>query len=128
MSKYSVAPVIDEDYVSRYLMPVDDIVYTYVDDNDHVTSYYSVPYTSVKTGIHIKQAYMFYDTGEGDLKDAVILARNAGFDVYNTIDVGLDSDILSASKFMEGNGHNHCYVYNWYCGDIHRNSIFMRFF
>jgi glycylpeptide N-tetradecanoyltransferase len=128
MSKYSIAPVIDEDYVSRYLMPVDDIVYTYIDDNDHVTSYYSVPYTSVKTGIHIKQAYMFYDTGVGDLKNAVILARNAGFDVYNTLDVGLDSDILSASKFMEGNGHNHCYVYNWSCGDIHRNSIFMRFF
>lgn len=128
MSKYSVAPVIDEEYVSRCLMPVDGLIYTYIDDNDHVTSYYAVPYTSVKTGIHIKQAYMFYDTGDGDLKDAVILARNAGFDVYNTLDVGLDSDILSASKFMQGNGHNHCYVYNWSCGDIPSKSIFMRFF
>lgn len=128
MSKYSVAPVIDEDYVSRWLMPIDGLIYTYIDDTDHVTSYYSAPYTSVKTGVHIKQAYMFYDTGKGDLKEAVILARNAGFDVYNTLDVGLDLDILSTSKFMEGNGHNHCYVYNWSCGDIHRDDIFMRFF
>ena len=128
MSKYSIAPVIDEEYVTRWLLPIEGLVYTYIDDTDHVTSYYSVPYTSVKSGIRINQAYMFYDTGKGDLKDAVILARNAGFDVYNTLDVGLECSTLSDSKFMKGNGHNHCYVYNWSCGDISPENIFMRFF
>ncbi len=129
MSKYAIAPIIDEDYVTRWLSPVDDIVYTYINETTgHVTSYYSVPYTSVKTGIRVKQAYMFYDTGKGNLKDATVLARNAGFDVYNTLDVGLDSSTLRAHRFMMGNGHNHCYVYNWSCGDIGSREIFMRFF
>ena len=70
---------------------------------------------------------MFYDTGD-ELKSAAILARNAGFDVYNTLDVGLKHSTLRDSKFMEGNGHNHCYVYNWSCGDIPPDKISMRFF
>ena len=129
MSSYKVAPVIDETYVKRWLLPVEDIVYSYIDDTTgHFTSYYCVPYTSVKNGIHVKQAYMFYDTGKGDLKDAVLLARNAGFDVYNTLDVGLDTDILRVSRFMHGSGYNHCYVYNWSCGYIESEKIFMRIF
>src|SRR5210317_63182 len=129
MSRYAVAPVIDEAYVKRWLLPVEDIVYSYIDDSTgHFTSYYCVPYTSVKTGTHVKQAYMFYDTGKGVLKDAVILARNVGIDVYNTLDVGLDVDILRTSKFMEGSGYNHCYVYNWSCGDMESDKIFMRIF
>jgi glycylpeptide N-tetradecanoyltransferase len=129
MSRYAVAPVIDESYVKRWLLPVEDIVYSYIDDSTgHFTSYYCVPYTSMKTGILVKQAYMFYDTGKGDLKDAVILARNVGIDVYNTLDVGLDIDILRTCKFMQGSGYNHCYVYNWSCGDIKSDKIFMRIF
>src|SRR6056300_2052097 len=127
MSKYSVAPVIDEAYVTRWLISVKDVVHSYIDETGHVTSYYCVPYTSVKTGIHVKQAYMFYDTGD-ELNSAAILARNAGFDVYNTLDVGLKHSTLRESKFMEGNGHNHCDVYNWSCGTISPENIFMRFF
>jgi len=127
LSKYSVAPVIDEAYVTRWLISVKDVVHSYIDETGHVTSYYCVPYTSVKTGILVKQAYMFYDTGN-ELNSAAILARNAGFDVYNTLDVGLKHSILRESKFMEGNGHNHCYVYNWSCGTISPENIFMRFF
>jgi glycylpeptide N-tetradecanoyltransferase len=128
LSKYSVAPVIDEAYVTRWLISVKDVVHSYIDETTgHVTSYYCVPYTSVKTGILVKQAYMFYDTGN-ELNSAAILARNAGFDVYNTLDVGLKHSILRESKFMEGNGHNHCYVYNWSCGTISPENIFMRFF
>lgn len=128
MSRYSIAPVIDEAYVRRWLLPKDGIVYSYLNDENHFTSYYSVPYISNNLGESVKQAYMFHDTGDGDLKSAVILARNAGFDVYNTLDVGLDSGILSSSRFMKGNGHNHCYVYNWSCGDVPSDKIYMRFF
>lgn len=128
MNNYSISPVIDEAYVRRWLLPKDGIVYSYIDDDGHFTSYYSVPYTSNKFGERVQQAYMFHDTGDGDLKSAIILARNAGFDVYNTLDVGLDSSTLRASKFMKGNGHNHCYVYNWSCGDIPSDKVYMRFF
>lgn len=128
MSTYAIAPVIDEEYVRRWLLPKNGIVYSYIDDNLHFTSYYSVPYISNKFNERIEQAYMFYDTDDGNLKSAVILARNAGFDVYNTLDVGLDPSVLSDSKFIKGNGHNHCYVYNWSCGDVPSDKIFMRFF
>ena len=128
LKEYSIAPHIDDAYVRRWLVPKDGIVYSYIDGDKGFTSYYAVPYTSVKTGIEVKQAYMFYDTSDGDMRDAVILARNTGFDVYNTLDVGLSMSTLRDSKFMKGNGHNHCYVYNWSCGDILPNEIFMRFF
>ena len=128
MSQYSIAPVIDESYVRRWLLPKCEIVYSYLNEEGHFTSYYSVPYRSVKTQMYINQAYMFYDTGRGDLKSAVMLARNAGFDVYNTLDIGLNPSTLRDSKFLKGNGHNHCYVYNWSCGDIPPDKISMRFF
>lgn len=128
LEKYSIAPVIDEAWVRRWLLPKEGVVYTYFDeDTGHVTSHYCVPYTSVKTGIVVKQAYMFYNTSD-TFEDGIILAKNYGFDVYNTLDIGLDTDMLRASKFMVGSGHNHCYVYNWSCGMVSRENIFMRFF
>ena len=126
MESYDVAPVIDESWVRRWLMPKENIVYSYVGKNGF-TSYYEVPYTSVKTRVRVRQAYMFFNTSS-DFKDASILSRNAGFDVYNTLDVGLKHEMLEANKFMKGNGHNHCYVYNWSCGRSSFSKIYMRFF
>ena len=50
----------------------------------------------------------------GDVyNDAFILARNQGYDVFNTLDVGIDSEDLEKMKFMKGTGHNYYYLFNW---------------
>ena len=47
------------------------------------------------------------------VRDALILARNDGADVFNCLDVMKNQEFLNELKFGAGDGHLQYYVYNW---------------
>ena len=50
----------------------------------------------------------------GDVyNDAFLLAKNLGYDVFNTLDVGADIQHLENMKFIKGNGYVYYYLFNW---------------
>ena len=113
LKKFKLSLYIDESYVRHWILPRKDTVYTYLsDEKDQFATFYSLDYVHKSSGEIIKQAYTFYNVGNC-LKDAIIMARNRGFDVYNCVNVGVDEDELREHKFMEGTGYNHYYLWNW---------------
>jgi len=113
LKKFKFSLNIDESYVKHWILPRKDTVYTYInDENDQFTTFYSLDYLHKPSGEIVKQAYTFYNVGHC-LKDAIIMARNRGFDVYNCVNVSVDIEELREHKFTEGTGHNHYYLWNW---------------
>jgi glycylpeptide N-tetradecanoyltransferase len=49
------------------------------------------------------------------MRDALILARNEGADVFNALDLMHNSTMLESLKFGPGDGILHYYFYNYRC-------------
>ena len=45
--------------------------------------------------------------------DALALARGAGHDVYNCLDISTNASILADLKFAPGDGRLRYYLFNW---------------
>ena len=112
--KFKIAPVIDEQWVRHWLLPI----HSYVnDETDGFISFYEIPYDRVDETDTVKQVYGLYMVGDV-YNDAFILARNQGYDVFNTLDVGTDPEDLEKLKLMKGTGHVYYYLFNW---GLHEN-------
>jgi glycylpeptide N-tetradecanoyltransferase len=107
--QFKVAPVIDKTWVKHWILPI----HSYVnDETDDFISFYEIPYDRVDGTDTVKQVYNFYIVGDV-YNDAFILARNKGYDVFNTLDVGQNCSDLERLKFIKGSGHVHYYLFNW---------------
>lgn len=107
--QFKVAPVIHKEWVKRWILPI----HSYVnDETDDFISFYDIPYDRVDGSESVKQAYAFYVVGDV-YNDAFLIAKNLGYDVFNTLDVGLNTDDLEKLKFMKGSGHIYYYLFNW---------------
>lgn len=65
-------------------------------------------------------AYCYYNVATSVslpelMKDALILAKQAGADVFNALDVMQNATFLKDAKFGIGDGHLQYYIYNWSC-------------
>ncbi len=49
------------------------------------------------------------------MNDALILAKNLDFDVFNALDVMENTKFLEPLKFGRGDGNLQYYLYNWKC-------------
>lgn len=47
------------------------------------------------------------------MKDALIFARNKGYDVFNALDITQNSEYFTELKFHPGDGNLNYYLYNW---------------
>jgi len=82
------------------------------DETDEFISFYDISYDRVDGSDSVKQAYTFYMVGDV-YNDAFLIARNLGYDVFNTLDVGRETSKLEKLKFMKGTGHVYYYLFNW---------------
>ena len=111
--QFKIAPVINKDWVKRWILPINSYVN---DETDDFISFYDISYNRLDETHEIKQAYSFYIVGDV-YNDAFIIARNLGYDVFNTLNVGHTRDNLEKLKFIEGNGHLYYYLFNWMTQD-----------
>jgi len=106
------------------------VVYSYVvaDASGKVTdlvSFYELPSTIMNHPKYngMRAAYSYYNVAKTVawdklMYDALILAKQLDFDVFNALDVMQNATFLEELKFKIGDGHLQYYLYNWKCKEM----------
>ncbi|KAJ3165163.1 Glycylpeptide N-tetradecanoyltransferase 2 [Irineochytrium annulatum] len=141
LSRFDVSVIMSEEEVKHWLMPLPGVVFSCVVEDPgsgEITdfySFYSLPSSAIgnKLHTHINAAYLFYyapkDMGENKsrvhalLKDALILARNNGFDVFNCLNLMANDVFLEELKFGKGDGNLYYYLYNYRCREVEHGQM-----
>lgn len=130
LSKFKLAVEIDEAEFAHWLLPRTGVVDSFVltDGQGVVTdmcSFYHLPSTIIKHPKHgnLFAAYSFYNVATSmslkDLmKDALVLARNRGMDVFNALNLMENEQFLADLMFGVGDGKLRYYLYNWQCPEM----------
>lgn len=66
--------------------------------------------------LNVAYSYYYFNNKHALLdlsKDALILAKEKGYDVYNALDIMKNDEYLKELKFGVGDGNLHYYFYNW---------------
>ena len=125
----AVAPKWDsDDLVEHWLLPRDNVVYSYVverrsKNSTGVTdffSFYLLPSSVLdSTDEGVNAAYCYYSAASQSsiaeiLRCAIICANNKGFDVFNALNIlEMDKQTLIDLKFNEGDGFLNYYLFNY---------------
>ncbi|XP_018318725.1 glycylpeptide N-tetradecanoyltransferase [Agrilus planipennis] len=134
LKRFDLAPVFSEDDFVHWFMPQEGIVDSFVVENDGVitdfVSYYTLPSTVMHHPVHktLKAAYSFYNVSTKApwvdlMNDALISAKQLGFDVFNALDLMDNKEFLEPLKFGIGDGNLQYYLYNWKCPNMPPNKI-----
>lgn len=130
LSKFDLAPIFHPEEFQHWFIPQTGIIDSFVIANEagEITdfiSYYSLPSTVMNHPVHktLKAAYSFYNVSTKTpwvdlMTDALISAKNAGFDVFNALDLMDNKEFLSTLKFGIGDGDLQYYLYNWRCPNM----------
>lgn len=127
LKKFSLVPVFNEEEFCHWFIPRPGIVDSYVVEGSDkqltdFVSFYTLPSTVMHHPVHksLKAAYSFYNVSTRTLwpdlmQDALIVAKNMGFDVFNALDLMENKQFLEQLKFGVGDGNLQYYLYNWRC-------------
>ena len=124
---FAVAPVLSEAEVKHLLLPRAGVVYSFVVEDPEAAgtitdflSFYSLPSTVIQSATHdtLRAAYSYYNvagkaTIQRLMEDALILAKQRDFDVFNALDLMDNAQFLKDLKFGIGDGNLQYYLYNW---------------
>ncbi|EEC06084.1 N-myristoyl transferase, putative [Ixodes scapularis] len=129
LTKFDLAPVFSEDEFRHWFLPRLDIVDSYVveaegEDGAKVltdfVSFYSLPSTVMHHAVHkvLRAAYAFYSVATSVplvelMRDALVVTKNNGYDVFNALDLMDNKEFLEKLKFGIGDGNLQYYLYNW---------------
>ena len=126
----------NKEEVVHFMLPREDVVYSYVicdPDTNEITdfiSYYNLPSTCLKSEKHkqIKAAFCYYIVPKKHsikelMKEALILAKNDKFDVFNALDIMDNKEAFDDLHFGMGNGNLYYYLYNWSITDTPTDKI-----
>lgn len=127
--KFKLSPVFSQEEFQHWFLPRTQIIDTYIVERNGVItdliSFYTLPSTVVNNQLHksIKAAYAFYNVAtsmslQDLMQDALILAKNDGFDVFNALDLMDNKQFLEHLKFGVGDGNLQYYLYNWKCPSV----------
>nr|CAG4644753.1 EOG090X055U [Leptodora kindtii] len=134
LNKFDLAPCFDEEDFRHWFYPREGIVDCFVVENGGVitdlVSYYTLPSTVMHHPVHnsLKAAYSFYNASTATpwtdlINDALVTAKNSGFDVFNALDLMENKTFLEPLKFGIGDGNLHYYLYNWRCPSMPSNKV-----
>ncbi|XP_035902563.1 glycylpeptide N-tetradecanoyltransferase [Anopheles stephensi] len=129
LQRFNLTPAFDEAEMRHWFLPQNGIIDCFVvEDPAHpgtitdMVSYYTLPSTVMHHAVHkyVKAAYSFYNVSTRTpwldlMNDALISAKNLGFDVFNALDLMDNQKFLTALKFGIGDGNLQYYLYNWRC-------------
>jgi len=120
----------------HWFTPREGVVNSYVVE-DPVTkevtdmlSFYTLPSTIIGKEKYkvLKAAYSFYNVRTKTswkelMHDALILAKQLNFDVFNALNVMENDAFLKELKFGIGDGHLQYYLYNWLCKPMEPKEV-----
>lgn len=123
---YRVAPAFDVEEAGHWLLPRERVVYSFV-IADAVTqeitdfvSFYALSSTVIGNTKHseLNAAYGYYYAATkvpltALITEALIIAKEKGFDVFNVLTLMQNQAFLKELKFGQGDGFLRFYFYNW---------------
>ncbi|KAM0938263.1 putative glycylpeptide N-tetradecanoyltransferase [Dioscorea sansibarensis] len=126
LRQFAVAPEFDEDDVEHWLLPVENVVDSYLVESPETheitdfCSFYTLPSSILNNPNYslLKAAYSYYNVSTKTplqqlMNDALITAKKNDYDVFNALDVMHNESFLKELKFGPGDGHLHYYLYNY---------------
>uniref|UniRef100_A0A182NFK0 Glycylpeptide N-tetradecanoyltransferase n=1 Tax=Anopheles dirus TaxID=7168 RepID=A0A182NFK0_9DIPT len=137
LQRFNLTPAFDETEMRHWFLPQNGIIDCFVvEDPAHpgtitdMVSYYTLPSTVMHHAVHkyVKAAYSFYNVSTRTpwldlMNDALISAKNLGFDVFNALDLMDNKQFLVPLKFGIGDGNLQYYLYNWRCPSMQPEDV-----
>jgi len=134
LKKFELAPIYNEEEFIHWFLPRDEIVDSFVVENNGIVtdfaSFYHLPSTIMHNPQYktLKAAYSFHNVATKTpfidlMNDLLISAKNLGLDVFNALDLMDNETVLEQLKFGIGDGNLQYYIYNWKCPTIPTNKI-----
>jgi glycylpeptide N-tetradecanoyltransferase len=128
LKKFEIHAIFSKEEIKHWFTPLDKVVYTYVVENPDTLeitdffSFYSLPSSILQHNKYntLFAAYSFFNvattvTLKELIKNALIMAKIKGFDVYNTLNIMDNQTILNDLLFGMGDGTLKYYFYNFQC-------------
>ncbi|GAX73599.1 hypothetical protein CEUSTIGMA_g1050.t1 [Chlamydomonas eustigma] len=128
LAKFRITQVFDEQEVAHWFRCLPNVVEAYVVESPtgvitDLVSFYNLPSSILGHPEHteLNAAYMYYTVpGSVSIKDlmtdAMIVAKNKGYDVFNALNLLENETFLKDLKFGIGDGNLHYYLFNWRMG------------
>ncbi|KAI3983038.1 hypothetical protein MKX01_035319 [Papaver californicum] len=126
LRQFIVAPDFDEDDVEHWLLPTENVVDSYLVESPETheitdfCSFYTLPSSILGNQNHsiLKAAYSYYNVSTKTpllqlMNDALIVAKQRDYDVFNALDIMHNESFLKELKFGPGDGQLHYYLYNY---------------
>ncbi|KAL4190267.1 hypothetical protein AMTRI_Chr07g23860 [Amborella trichopoda] len=126
LAQFVVAPDFDEDDVGHWLLPKENVISSYLVENPETheitdfCSFYTLPSSILGNQNYstLKAAYSYYNVVTQTpllqlMNDALIVAKQKDYDVFNALDVMHNESFLKELKFGPGDGQLHYYLYNY---------------
>lgn len=135
LDQFNMRVDMTEDEFSHWLLPREGVIYSYVveDPKSHeitdMISFYSLPSSIIKHPAHktLNAAYLFFVAAPKTpitdvMQDALVLAKQNSFDVFNALDLARHGEFFKDLKFHIGDGELHYYLYNWKCRPLAKET------
>lgn len=126
LAQFQVAPHFSEDDVEYLLLPIDNVINSFVVENSvsheitDFASFYTLPSTIIGNQNYslLKAAYSYYNVATSTpllqlMSDVLVMAKQRDYDVFNALDVMQNESFLKELKFGPGDGQLHYYLYNY---------------
>lgn len=135
LKKFDLVPIFSEEDFKHWFTPQPGIIDCFIVEGKDgsitdFVSYYTLPSTVVYHPVHktMKAAYSFYNVSTKTpwmelMMDALVTAKNAGFDVFNALDLMENKEFLEPLKFGIGDGNLQYYLYNWRCPSMSPSKV-----
>ncbi|KAL8439299.1 hypothetical protein Efla_003936 [Eimeria flavescens] len=138
LKNFKLHPHFTEEEIRHWLTPRDNVVHVYVRQHKgkrkitDLTSFYELPSSVIGHPKHkeVKAAYSFYNVATSVplkelMQDALCLAKQKDFDVFNALDVMDNKALFEDLKFGVGDGFLRYYLYNWRCpqASVNRQGV-----
>lgn len=133
LEKFKIKILFSKDEIAHWLLPREKVIDTYVVEaaNGEITdmlSFYHLPSTILNKDDTLYAAYSYYNVATSmDLlelmRDALILAKMKGTDVFNALNLMDNQSIMEPLKFGMGDGNLQYYVYNWACPEMVSSNV-----
>lgn len=126
LKKFNVHAIFSKDEIKHWFTPLDKVVYSYVVENPETLeitdffSFYSLPSSILQHHTHhtLFAAYSFFNVATTCslkvlIRNALIMAKQKGFDVYNCLNIMENESFLNDLLFGMGDGTLKYYFYNY---------------